>query len=58
MQIGNGKSIKSGSLSYRGMTYKEENLANFLKKCLDWFTQNLVGLAALIVSIIALIRSL
>lgn len=56
--IDSAKTIRSITLSYRGMTYKEENRAAFWKACLAWFTQNLVGLAALIVSIIALIRSL
>lgn len=50
--------ITAIELSYSGITYLWSILCNILKGIWAWFTTNLVGLAALTVSVIALLRTL
>lgn len=58
VKFGCGKAIQNLELSYLGMNYRREFVADVWKAVLRWFASNLVGLAALTVSIIALLRSL
>lgn len=52
------KRITMIELSYKGITYRYHLWCSFLKKVWDWFTANLVGLAAFVISLIALLRGL
>ena len=56
LSVSQNNEIKNIKLSYRGMQYKEDHRRHILERSFDWFTQNLVGLAALIVSVIALLQ--
>lgn len=50
--------IQKIKLSYKGLCYKHDLVFEFLSGCFLWFSDHIVELAALIVAIIALIRTL
>lgn len=56
LSVSQNNEIKNIKLSYRGMQYKEDRRRYLLSNSFAWFTQNLVGLAAFIVSVIALLQ--
>lgn len=58
LKITNTNEITSIELSYLGMTYRHEFVIAILKGVWIWFTNNLVGLAALIASVVSLLRTL
>lgn len=50
--------IQNIELSYSGLNYLHDFHMELVLRCLKWLTDNLVGLAALTVSVIALLRTL
>lgn len=46
------------ALSYKGMTYIQVIVMNFMKKTFIWLSDHIIELAALILSVIALLRTL
>lgn len=57
-QVSTTNNIQKITLSYKGLCYKRDLSVRFITKCLSWFSSHIVELAALIVAIIALIRTL
>lgn len=54
----NQNTIISIELSYKGIIYKQIIRTEILKSCFAWFSEHILELAALILSLIALLRTL
>ncbi len=50
--------ITSIELSYKGIIYKQIIRTKILNNCFTWFSEHILELAALILSVIALLRTL
>lgn len=51
------QNITNIDLSYRGLCYRREFILEILSRCFAWFSAHIVELAALILSVIALLRT-